>query len=386
MSFASGNVMFIQLERNVYEAGDQVNGSVMMNVNSEIYASALCLIFNGDEYTNITVMKSESYEEYDSASGKYETRTRSVPRNYTKNKLFYKTDQTIYNFPGGLLPAGQYLFPFSFVLGTNIPNSFAHFWKTEGTYQNEALIKYILVARLIGGKRGQIPQDTVKTITIQNLKNSLDTLRKIDDVKKVYFCCCQEMGEIRLVTYFEKDKYYVNEEVYVVCEVDNSQGQRAIEQIDLVLTQNLGVKAGGESIQLDEVVARNSSVQFIEAGSRKTGQAAIRLMLNLSAKTNSGSVTQPTVFGDLIKCNHTIAVRLHLKGCCLTEVSNKLIVNLYSPPPIVQVNPIDMRNFNPVTQKPIVFHPVFESNHYVNPADNEFSGSKSGGINYPKFD
>lgn len=372
--FGQGDMhtLFIVLEKPVYTERSQVNGTIMLHTMVPLHASYLNLVFEGIEVVKFTkFVNNPEYTALNEEQRKTTTIPRTVPRHYKSRQCFYNTEQMVQRFPEDVIFPGSYQFPFSFTLGANIPNTFEHLWKTE-QYQNEAVISYTLLARLSDRDNYTVGRETVKFLIIQNEQpNQMAEHQKIDQEHHVYNFCCANKGTIRLVTYFEKDWYYNDEDAYIVCEVDNSNSLLTVNQIKARLTQTLRVKAEGTVEENTREIASDSLQVDLKPEKKMTGGNAIRLKLKLSPLGNNK--TDTTVDGDLIKCRHSLSVNLHLSGCCQSVPSHHLHVKVYARPP-PSVVPSFASDFVPQKFAPYTFTP-------------ERSGKFDDGpnVNYPKI-
>ena len=201
--------------------------------------------FRGEELVNITKMESESYEEYDSQTKSSVTRTRQVPTPYVENRAFYDINNTLFAEKSGkAISPGQYQFPFSFVLGTGIPASFDHKWKVSG--ENCDATIYYEIAVDVGGLgwfSSESFQNLVrKEIKVVHVNDGQTSNRRIETVNKVQHCCT-EYGDVKLVAYFEKDKYSIGSKAYIIFEIDNSTSTMNFKSVNAQLEQHFVFKA-----------------------------------------------------------------------------------------------------------------------------------------------
>lgn len=370
--------IYIRLDKETLEPNEQVNGCILLESHQPFLASELQLMLKCEE--KVSIFEKETNPDYSRLSEEERKNNPSVPqyiyKNYKNQNTFYSTTQTIANFNFQVVPAGIYQYPFSFKLHDNVPNSFEHLWKTN-QYQNEASITYSLTARIKKDGEKKLGQDSVKFFFIQKTSRGREIENKrVMNHHRVFNWCCSDKGEITLTTYFEKDWYYKDEDVYIVCEIDNSESQMKITQVGCQLDQSLSFKA-------DRNLNKNLKTQLegekleinLEAGKKMTGTNALRLRLPLGPGSKKQKV-QSTVSSDIIQCQHDITVRLSLAGCCETQPMNFLHITLFDrPAPMSAFNQM----FGPPTTvyNTVVFNPAINMQGPV---------QSSQGFNYPSAD
>jgi len=119
----------IKLDQSYYYAGTQVNGTIYVHIDTPFPAQKITLKIRGREKVQ---WKEE--EPVTKDDGHLEWQQKSLSDSHDIFKLEYD----IYHFAQGLIPYGQYEFPFAFVLPKNCPSS-AHFTCDSGA---EGIIEY----------------------------------------------------------------------------------------------------------------------------------------------------------------------------------------------------------------------------------------------------
>ena len=172
--------VYVNVERDFYETSAQVNGVVTVGTRDRVRAASLRLAFSGDEFVRLTkyvpdpIHRREIEERADRARARgdqpvLET-VHNVPKQHVTKQSFYKTEQTIATFQNKYLEPGIHKFPFSFVLGEGIPNSFDKTWGKliQDRPENEAIISYNLTARLMSETDDMIGRQAIKYLTVNN--------------------------------------------------------------------------------------------------------------------------------------------------------------------------------------------------------------------------
>ena len=218
------------------------------------------------------------------------------------------------------------------------------------------MITYSLTAKLTDQNARTVGSETIKPMTIQNgLTNRKLEHKKINELHEVYNFFCWSNGWIRLVTYFERDWYYKDEDAYIVCEIDNSESEMVIHKVFVQLEQRLLVEAEGHSEVIRKQISGEEMELDLQPGKKMTRGNALRLKIRLSPDIKGN--TDTTVEGELIKCSHTLSVTLSIGGCCQSAPFNNLPIRIYERPPAFVALPQFGGNFSPQHFAPLVFAP-----------------------------
>ena len=102
--------MVVQTDHSYYFSGSHLTGKIYVDIYQSFPARKLSLEVKGKE-------KCEWVEHKTRNGNEGETETYDVW--HKKSHDIFKFEQLVYQFPGGYIPAGQYVFPFSFKLPDN---------------------------------------------------------------------------------------------------------------------------------------------------------------------------------------------------------------------------------------------------------------------------
>jgi hypothetical protein len=116
--FEHGHI-YIQSDKPFYYSGDQVNGTIYLDLFRNFPGSKINLKIKGKEETHWE--EDRVHQERDS-NGNLHSRTEII-HHHGKND-FYRHKIPIYISHAHEITAGQYAFPFSFSLGAFLPGSF----------------------------------------------------------------------------------------------------------------------------------------------------------------------------------------------------------------------------------------------------------------------
>lgn len=307
----------ITLEKTNYNPGEQVNGFVNLIVHKQSNITKIDMSFRGEEFVNMVKTESESYERYNSKTQQEETRTRQITVPYTENRVFYDFTNTLWvNSNGQPINPGQYQFPFSFTLGTSIPASFNHKWKVKSEPCDACIFYEIAID--VGGlgflSRESFENLVRKEIQVVQVNDGLTQNRRIESVSKVQHCC-KQYGEVKLVAFFEKDKYCIGSKAFIIFEIDNSTSQMNIHSVNAQLEQHYRFKAESANENKKDILQK---IKFpgIAAGSKLTGNRAQRAEIMIKGDEVAKIDIKPSTSSRLINCFHYLNVELVLDATC----------------------------------------------------------------------
>ena len=252
----------------------------------------------------------------------------------------------VYQFPGGFAAPGQYTFPFSFYLPSDLPASifFAGFSKSH------AIIKYSISAVL----QPSFGVGIVKMKHKQRLmirQPSYGTANRVQtDTRDVYACCCfGNKGPATITTQFEKDTYMPNELCRAMVDLDNSNCQADVKSISIKLERHIELSASDGKVWEDKRVLEQKDYDGLGAG-QSTGGLNRFLELSLANLKNQvydienkvlssddrfmAEQMQPTSSGVLVKLYYTLTVFSNHVSTCAGSLPHCTIPLLITPPPL----------------------------------------------------
>lgn len=160
-------------------AGEPITGKIYLNLTMGFPASTLEIEVKGKEKCKWTTRESQQVKEGEN------TKTEFVDVYHKNEKKIITYKVPVFYFPGGMAPPGQYTFPFSFALPSNIPATLFYC----GVDKAVARIRYTLKAALETGigfnvKKMQFKQTLV--IRQPNYATALNPMQT--DTRNVYAC------------------------------------------------------------------------------------------------------------------------------------------------------------------------------------------------------
>ena len=211
--------IFIETERPYYHPGDTVSGHINLNfAGSDFPGNQLNLKIKGKEETSWEVPPGNPADPAELKHGLI---------------IFYNHKFPIHIWNEGHVPAGQYDFPFSFVLKDFLPGSYTH-KRDENDRKNQtsAAITYKLKAECLAL---DIDREMSKIKTSKELmvreKLKGNSSSKGDIAVLLSSCFCLSQGHCQIRCFFEKNAYESGEEANIYCEIDNSAGSLPIKSI-----------------------------------------------------------------------------------------------------------------------------------------------------------
>ena len=107
-------------------AGSILHGRIYLHNNEPVNAHSIRLKISGIEEAVVHYTETETrtiHHHHDHHHDSDETETYTTDHYERHSDTFYKVDHTIKEFPGGVLPRGQYEFPFALQLPKSLPSS-----------------------------------------------------------------------------------------------------------------------------------------------------------------------------------------------------------------------------------------------------------------------
>lgn len=270
-SIANYGTIFVFLEKLNYAPGQQINGTISINLQANFPSSSIIMLLEGKEKVLFWTERTETRTYGHGENQRTETITHHDPH-YGTNRC-YNHSFPVASFDTPYVPAGQYQIPFTFKLGEQAPSSFDYSWYQDRN--SYAKISYHV--KCLMESRGNC-KDLLKSKTCFYVNAGIDRpikQRQGELKDEVTVCCCFNKGEVYVKAYFEKDAYMPGETAIMIAEVANksSIGVFAIEG-NLINTLNLRANDGHTrnlSLTLSQVKSHG-----LKAGESKTGQNAQR--------------------------------------------------------------------------------------------------------------
>ena len=314
--------IYVRLDKGDFYPGEQISGTILLDLYTNWSNDRVYLTIVGIEQTKVVEQKQDPHNN-------------NKPENivHEDSNPFFSNQVPVYQFPGGSMPAGQYTFPFTFILQQGIPSSFSHFFKEHGTDCYAAVVYEMRASLESGHNSDPALQFSVPFNVSQPAALGTGMTKKEID-QKIKSCCCIDKGQSKLTTYFEKSEYLVGEPAYMIAEVDNTQSKAKINKIEGIFKQELTIRAKNYTHNIHRDI-NTYTLSGIGPGESRIGGDALRLQMTMGSGGSSGDKKiQSTCTSKLITNHYYLIVRSEMDACicCGEHPNSKLQLNLRNPP------------------------------------------------------
>ena len=350
--------MAITFDNWNYSPGQQVNGSVLVNLKMDFPANKLVL--SGGNYEKI------QYWDYSDKGAEM-----------TKKKLEYNDWKFLVgDWAGDWIPKGQNQFPFSFTLPTDCPNTFYYSFDEHKNHPVKGIVQYKIVALLESPAEAQDKKrlrcsDYVFVSKPVNISTNKVTSTKVQEKNVQVVQCCVNKGDIYMKNWFENEIRSIGDELNIVSEIRNSS-KMVIQRYRANFNQIMSIRKSPE--RNPKIYVHNlSSVlanREIPAGGDFTDLNSLNFALPMQYQKEIAGVDDRiyrnvTTNGKLVQCAYFAETEALMEGSCVRKgLCNSIEVTLadrgkISPQPrygmedypedwrpnVRQVQIIDTRNF-----------------------------------------
>lgn len=308
----------VQMGQQKHFPGGQVNGWIYLNLIKPFQTNQLQVLLTGKEKTKVV---------YVTQSNSGNSHHENVHVDKGRREFFAYH----YEIPSHLpdqFPAGQYSYPFSFLLPPDLPPSFAYLWNDRG-HPCYGKIEYRVKAVLIQERNRKMLLDK-SPILVDRLPSQLPATPPqgiFEEQVKGY--CGTDKGFLRIRSLVEKSEYQVGEAARIQTEVDASQMIAGIKYIRCCLRQYLTVTGSSHTHSTSNDL---SSQDFpgIAPGQIMAGSDALRFSLPI--QTNGPF--QSNVEGQLVKCRYVLEQLCEVDRCqcCNDDAKSSLPIVVVNPP------------------------------------------------------
>lgn len=336
-----GNI-FIQTTRNMYTAGDQVDGFIHLNLMRDFPSNVLHLIISGEEDVKLV----KTTQEKDS-----EDKFQTIVHVHKDRNEFYGHTFPLYSNTGSYFLRGQYSFPFSFKLLDTLPGTFRKGW-TEHGHDCHAEVSYKLWAGLKHGSKNKGLYDRFTLRVDQRYEDSsVNQSRSFQ--KKIQAYCYRDIGEFGLQCIFQHNSYRVNDTANILIAVDNTKGQVDVKSIECILWQDTYVKTtDGRCTASITRSLSEISLPGVPAGQSRMGNECLPLMLPI----RTSSDLEATCTGTLIQNSFRLEVKSVLDAClcCDQNPSNQISVKIFNKDNVPVPHMMPLQDWSPQVMNPYV--------------------------------
>jgi hypothetical protein len=234
--------IIMDFDKPFYYTGEEVQGSVYLNLKENFATRGLEISYEVIEYTSFWDRSSHDqyrYHKIHKNHYKHHCENHLHRSKYNKiiregRKILFKNSSIINSTK---ISVGQYVFPFKLQIPFNLPGSFEYYDR-----DNLGYIKHQISARLISLDE---PENDIFNSTILMVRQApryFEYPAQLSDTKNIYSWCCFPRGHTTMTISYAKDFFSPDETVQVICDLDNTRcGVDAIF-IKLELFQRITLK------------------------------------------------------------------------------------------------------------------------------------------------
>ena len=303
--------MNLIMEKGSHITGQQVNGTVTLDAAFDLTeCGSVWVRVYGVEKTFLIERRSKTYY---TGSGKNRRRhVKYYNVNHSSGRTFFETNVCLYQFQGDCIPKGQYSFPFSFTLKSDLPSTFYYDFDYHG--KNYASINYTFEAETRSTKNTAYNRLEIMRDFVVNKDASIDAQysRKETSSEVVTWCCCKQ-GLCKMVGHFEKSSYFIGDKAVLFVELDNSQCDVRVEELKVELVQNITLRAGGYSVTQQNIL-ETFSAAGVGPKEIRIGVDGSKFELPIKPK-GDGNDNIPTCITDYIANSYDLQAVAVVSGC-----------------------------------------------------------------------
>lgn len=346
----------IQVEQLKYYSGQQVNGWIYLNLFKPFPSGSMEVMITGKEKTKYVTVSNNRSTSRNRSFIDLNQRHVSVH----KDKLeFFNFHYQILSVVPNLFPAGQYSFPFSFLLPQNLAPTFDYSWMQEG-HHCHAKIEYKLKAVLKDDVKKKILIDKSPILVDRSPKEMVGFEQVSKYNAQVQGYCSIDKGIMNMTVHCQKNEYVVGEEASIKLEVDCSKMKANVTEITCALVQNIRMgKRGGK--EFSNVLSKKV-LPGVNIGQVRAGANAFIFSLPIQTLGPYQSSTK----GEIIQCEYTLVQLCNVDRCQCCNDDVKTLLNIcvvnqslqpYVFPPTMMQN-----GWSPQVMAPVIFP---SSSNYV---------------------
>ena len=355
----------IEQDRQTYNSGDQVQGSIYLNILEDYQSSYLALEIVG--YEKVTFFNKQNPES--------DTRKESIkgpsPNIKTDANYILEHQFLMPKFNDVILGQAQYQVPFTFILPEKIPSTFYEQWYKDGSAS--AFTSYLIKTVLESTDQYNFPtiEKTIKMhidnnnsylnlppriyTSLDQDDNDSDNDENVQHFNIRNWCLFNSKCTTSLKLKFEKQRYMPGEIAILNIDVDNTKCKKSIKDIkgELIQRQTVNTNDYKKVQKITNNLTTVYTRSFIKAGKEKNVRVEIPL--------GYSGVRNTTCEGKLINNGYefrmTIIYNNMINACCKKGSFVKIDLDLYNIPEIIDVNGDNRWVGHGDDWNPIIFQP-----------------------------
>ena len=361
--------IFLRTTNPFYIAGENVTGEIYLNLTQPFQGNTIYLKVKGEENCRWEEQETHWRTNPDGTRTSY---TETVYHKGENNFYRHKFPVFCFNYP--TIPPGQYCFPFSLALQSNLPGTF---YETEPHFT--AGIKYKIKVELCFSHNNETALKYSQPLIIREpIKNQMMFNVPVENSINAKTWCCLAQGLSKIKCFFEKNTYCPDELANMICEIDNSQCNLSVRNVNIQLIMNIHLKTNhGRERHFSETV---NSFDLPGIGARQTALNDQRKIagMYLTNKVRSRPI-QPSTSGNFVRCEYVLAVKTVLDGvtCCTADPEVRIPLTIFAAPLANFNQVVAPQNWSPQVMP--VYNCVFSEQYaYVSAKANNNMGNGMG--------
>jgi len=254
--------IYVNFDKPFYYPGDIVTGTIFLNILNPLETRGLELTLKIQEKIKFkdTEYRTEIRREINPRTGIEESRNVQVPievERKDKSTLF-QNSCVIATMMNNLFGFGQYAYPFSFTLPNFLPGSFEY-------YSNDisANIRYLVKARALRWNEHEQELETKSILVVRHSQQGFSYPSQVTNEAKLTTMCFFNKGTSRLTVSFPKNTYSMDEQLSVLCALDNRNSKLHCKNLKFQLIQTLILKShkhGNHTKYFSRIIAESDNI------------------------------------------------------------------------------------------------------------------------------
>ena len=227
------------------------------------------------------------------------------------------------------ISAGQYAYPFTFILPLGLPGSFEYY-----DHEISAYIQHLITARAYSYSNPNNQFMTTNLLIVKTDSSQFNYPLNITDEYEMgcCMCFCQD-GNVKLTTHFEKQGYYFGENVKCYSSVDNRNCGLDVTGIVAEIKQEIKLTTplSQRPLNINRVICRQRIKNLIEKNTINKVEFSFPLrdeknpifdyykdcrFYNLYGNPDTLCSMQCSTKGSNLECNYYLSVYLSYDECC----------------------------------------------------------------------
>lgn len=338
--------VFIQINSRSYYPGDTVNGYVYLNFTDNLPSESVDLIISGYEETNFTLKLQTDEKEHE--------RHRKI---FGKKVFLLQSEEQI--------KAGEYVFPFQFMLPKDIPASVIY----QDLYCNAA-VKYEISLSIISKNKEQMDDILAKKMVYvyERKRDFEDNQKNVANFKKEETCADSNLNwsakdkllsgdffkisiEKELEDNMPKTEFYEYIIVYNSCccfspksvilnftlqcqniligepfqIINKIKGFKDIDYINYGLYREIKCEASPNKIYSHKTLIEQQEIDYFQ---KNCQEMTAKINFPFKGTPEIKITRMPSSHGTIVSCKYYVGITVQMKGCYSTRHNYKIPIHV----------------------------------------------------------